>query len=246
MKHILLNMLSRKDTALLFLAFSKRRDPMALELVHPKKYVYNRETSSRGILGFAEKMLRQQEYFSNVQPLQIIQDGDFISAVSHYQGRQTWLGIDILRFCNNKIVEHWENKIATSFRMKAELLLPSVVSTKEKKQKTNENKIIAVNFIKELYFSKNMKSIWQHTDNQKFMYFNTMESETESGINNSAKISALVRKRSYQEIVKVMAEGNQAIVYSKGFIQHKPVTLIDWFTFENNKITIHQQMADFA
>jgi predicted SnoaL-like aldol condensation-catalyzing enzyme len=55
-----------------------------------------------------------------------------------------------------------------------------------------------------------------------------------------------MRKRSYQEIVKVMAEGNQAIVYSKGFIQHKPVTLIDWFTFENNKITIHQQMADFA
>jgi predicted SnoaL-like aldol condensation-catalyzing enzyme len=130
--------------------------------------------------------------------------------------------------------------------MKAELLLPSVVSTKEKKQKTNENKIIAVNFIKELYFSKNMKSIWQYTDNQKFMYFNTMESETESGINNSAKISALMRKRSYQEIVKVMAEGNQAIVYSKGFIQNKPVTLIDWFTFENNKITIHQQMADFA
>jgi predicted SnoaL-like aldol condensation-catalyzing enzyme len=130
--------------------------------------------------------------------------------------------------------------------MKAELLLPSVVSTKEKKQKTNENKIIAVNFIKELYFPKNMKSIWQYTDNQKFMYFNTMESETESGINNSAKISALMRKRSYQEIVKVMAEGNQAIVYSKGFIQNKPVTLIDWFTFENNKITIHQQMADFA
>jgi predicted SnoaL-like aldol condensation-catalyzing enzyme len=73
-----------------------------------------------------------------------------------------------------------------------------------------------------------------------------MEPETESGINNSIKISSLMRKREYKEIVKVMAEGNQAIVYSKGIIQNKPVTLIDLFTFENNKITIHQQMADFA
>jgi predicted SnoaL-like aldol condensation-catalyzing enzyme len=239
-------MLSKKDTALLFLTFSKQRDPLALELVHPKKYIYNRETSSKGILGFAEKMLRQQEYYSNIKPLQIIQDGDFISTVSHYQGHQSWLGIDILRLCNNKIVEHWENNIATSFRMKTELLFPSFKSTKERKLKTNENKIVAVNFIKEIYFLKNLKSIWRYTDKQNYTYFNTMEPETESGINNSIKISSLMRKREYKEIVKVMAEGNQAIVYSKGIIQNKPVTLIDLFTFENNKITIHQQMADFA
>lgn len=239
-------MLSKKDTALLFLTFSKQRDPLALELVHPKKYIYNRVTSSKGILGFAEKMLRQQEYFSNVQPLQIIQDGDFISAVSHYQGHQSWLGIDILRFCNNKIIEHWENNIATSFRLNADLLFPSFKSAKGKKLKTNENKITAVNFIKEIYFQKNLKSICRYTDIQKYTYFNTMESETESGLKNSVKISALMRKRSYEEIVKVMAEGNQAIVYSKGIIQNKPVTLIDLFTFENNKITIHQQMADFS
>ena len=175
LKHILQKMLSKKDTALLFLAFSKRRDPMALELVHPKKYIYNRETSSRGILGFAEKMLRQQEYFSNIQPLQIIQDGDFISAVSHYQGHQSWLGIDIFKFCNNKIIEHWENNIATSFRMNAEFLFPPLKSNKKEKLKAEENKINAIRFIKDIYFSKNTKILGQFTDSEKYTYFNTME-----------------------------------------------------------------------
>jgi len=239
-------MLSKKVTALLFLTFSKQRDPLALEYVHPKKYIYNRETSSKGILGFAEKMLRQQEYYSNVKPLQIIQDGDFISAVSHYQGHQTWLGIDILRFRNNKIVEHWESNIATSFRMIGELPLSSFKSAKERKLKTNENKIIAVNFIKDKYFVKNTKSMRLYTDTQKYTYFNTMNPETESGINNNIKISSLMRKRNYKEILKVMAEGNQVIIYSEGMIQNKPATLIDLFTIENTKITIHQQMADFT
>jgi hypothetical protein len=43
-----------------------------------------------------------------------------------------------------------------------------------------------------------------------------------------------------------MAEGNQVIIYSEGMIQNKPATLIDLFTIENTKITIHQQMADFT
>lgn len=85
-----------------------------------------------------------------------------------------------------------------------------------------------------------------YTDTQKYTYFNTMNPETESGINNNIKISSLMRKRNYKEILKVMAEGNQAIIFSEGMIQNKPATLIDLFTIENTKITIHQQMADFT
>lgn len=234
----------KKEAALLFLTQSKKRNPEASQWVHPDKYRCHHKTTNKGLLGFAEKMLRQQNRLQDIQPLQIIQDGNIISAISSYNGLTPRMDIDILRFYGDKIIEHWENQIEIG---QSGYILESLKSTKKvpirSRGITKINKQLAIDFMQEVCFLKNTKSIKQVINTEVFLYCNSKYDSCHLTVNQHQKIIQLMKGRTYNRIIKMIGEGNQVIAYSEGSKQHTPCILIDLIRFENNKITELKQMC---
>jgi predicted SnoaL-like aldol condensation-catalyzing enzyme len=238
--------ITNKETAISFLSAYSNRNPEALDFIHPRYYQCNQNMQNRGLLGFAEKVLRQQQFATEIRPIKVIQDGDFVSALSFIKGIYSGMGVDIFRFKGNKIIEHWEN-----YEIKAGRQLPIHLEEIAKSEiqelnKTDFNKKMAIEFVTAILISKNFKNILSFIDPIRYRYFDSQNNLCVTDTESFRFFIQRIKKQSYHSIINVIGEGNYVNIYCAGVIKGKPHNFCDLLVFQDNKIIEHRQIAAIA
>jgi predicted SnoaL-like aldol condensation-catalyzing enzyme len=238
--------ITKKDAAISFLSAYSTKNPQALEFIHPRHYQCNKHFQYPGLLGFAEKMLRQQQFATEIRPIKVIQDGDFVSALSFISGIFSGMGIDIFRFKGSKIIEHWENHETAPAIDLGHSISGIAKSEIQDRNKTESNKKLAVDFVSDVLIGNNPKLLKKYSHPTHFKFYNLHQKLKEAGTDSMRIIAQNIKKQSYHNILNVIGEGNHVNVYSDGIKQGKPYRFCDLFVFIDNKIVEHRQIASFS
>jgi predicted SnoaL-like aldol condensation-catalyzing enzyme len=238
--------ITNKDAAISFLSAYSTKNPQALEFIHPRHYQCNRNFLYPGLLGFAEKMLRQQQFATEIKPVKVIQDGDFVSALSFISGVFSGMGIDIFRFKGNKIIEHWENH-ETAPTIELEHSISGIAESEiQDRNKTESYKKMALDFVTQVFIGNKPRLLKKYTHPLQFKCYNLQQKLNEAGTDSIRTFSQNIKKQTYQNILNVIGEGNHVTVYCDGMKQGKPYRFCDLFVFLDNKIIEHRQIASFS
>jgi predicted SnoaL-like aldol condensation-catalyzing enzyme len=228
--------LSKKEIAILFLKQSKKGDPKALNWIHPQRYKSHSGTSSRGIHGFAEKMLRQTKNSVEILPIQILNEGDYIAAFSTLEQSQRILYSDILRFHGDKIIEHWEFPIHLEESAHTMALMHfSENGNHAEKGQQNTHKQLVYELIDEGLIRK-ADQLQSLIDHDLFTYVNLNSEHGILNVNHFPIIFELLKKRNYKRILNLIGEGNQILCYSEGRTKGNVCIFIDLFSFNSSKL----------
>lgn len=235
-----------KDAAISFLSAYSKKNPQALEFIHPRHYRCNSNFHYPGLLGFAEKMLRQQQLATEIKPIKAIQDGNFVSTLSFISGVFSGMSIDIFRFKGNKIIEHWENHEAAPANHFEHSISGITESEIQDINKTEVYKKMAFDFVTHVFIGNNPKLLKKYTHPIQFKCYNLQQKLNEAGNDSIRTFSQNIKKQTYLNILNVIGEGNHVTVYCDGMKQGKPYRFCDLFVFLDNKIIEHRQIASFS
>lgn len=225
---------SKKESAISFLKHSKTRSPEAIRWIHPQKYKCHIGTSGIGMLGFAEKMLRQQKQGYEIHPFKTLQDGNYVAAFSTHQETLPVIYIDILRFYGDKIIEHWENHI----KLGDSAIVIEILSDSDNESISGkgQNKKRAQELIHEGLVLKNVNMFKTAINTDHFSYINLNSDLGILHVNQFPLIARSLKKKSYHSVLNVIAEGSLALACSEGSTNEVPCILIDIFKFHKKEL----------
>ncbi|MES1163478.1 MAG: nuclear transport factor 2 family protein, partial [Rhizobacter sp.] len=78
-------------------------------VVNPAKYIQHNLAVGEGLAGFGAVLQALPKASAKVNTVRVFQDGEFVFAHTDYNFFGPKIGVDIFRFEDGKIVEHWDN-----------------------------------------------------------------------------------------------------------------------------------------
>jgi len=150
----LANELSNKEKTVLVLekAFNKNQDRSVLKYISDKKYIQHNlqaKNGKNGLIGYLN-YLEGKDIETKV--IRVFEDNNYVVTQSLFRYENSYFHIiDIFRFENGLMVEHWDNIQTT----KTKDLRNSFPVFVKKKEKTNSNKNIVKKYINTKKYGKN-------------------------------------------------------------------------------------------
>jgi predicted SnoaL-like aldol condensation-catalyzing enzyme len=234
---------SKKDQVVSLLKCFETRDPSAIDHIHPKKYRRHNPMESDGLLGFASRMLKQDAKTVKVNPIRVLQDGDFVIAHSQFQWQQPTVGLDIFRFSGNKIVEHWENhQLAPSKSEKHKNLIEGSTTVKDE-SKTNDNKDVAKRFAEEILLQQKYHLMGDLVDLKNYVVRSGLVHAKTKGAAAASRMVDSIKKNRYVRVHRILGEGNFIVLVCEGYIKNAHYSFCELLNIEHSKIIEHWQVA---
>lgn len=231
---------SEKQQVVELLNSIENGNPEPVAYINQSKYIQHNLAVKDGLAGFGEVLQALPKGSAKVKVVRVFKDGDFVFSQTEYNFFGPKAGFDIFRFENGKIVEHWDNlqpiveKTAnghTQFDGPVEITDIS---------KTEENKALVKNLIKDVFFGKNPHKITEYISTEKYTQHNPYVKDGLSGLGEALKSLADAGMPMVYEVNhKILGEGNFILSVSEGKFMKKHVAFYDLFRIENGKIVEH-------
>ena len=200
-------------------------DKKALEYINHNKYIQHDLNVKDGISGFEEALSNLKKYPdpAKVNTVRIQGDDNFIVAHTEYNFFGPKIGFDIFRFEDGLIVEHWDNmqiKPATDNPGGHSMIDgPTTICDHDK---TNENKTLVEQFVKDVLMGKNPEKLTEYFDGDTYIQHNPSIADGLSGLGAAlANMADNGITMVYSKIHKVSGEGNFVLVVSEGMFAGK-------------------------
>ncbi|SEK66176.1 nuclear transport factor 2 family protein [Parapedobacter koreensis] len=229
---------SNRQKAIAFTAGFETGALHLLDYLHPTKYIEHEVAAPDGVEGMAGLLNILPEGSPKPNIVRAIEDGDTVFTHTEYNffGRQA--AIDIFRFEDGLIVEHWDN--IQEFALPNPSGRTMIDGTTEVKDpdKTDENKALVSNFVNEVYVQGKVDKLAGYFDGDNYIQHSPSVADGLSGFKKQlGEWSAKGIK--YDTIHKVLGEGNFVLVISEGQSNGKHTAFYDLFSVENGKIAEH-------
>ena len=238
--------LSNRDKAIAVLRGIQSGDATPIKTyINPNKYIQHNPyfpDGSAGLIGGVEAGAFKG---TTIDTPRTIQDGEFVVTQSKYGG--TWnqgnalITIDVFRFEDGLIVEHWDNSMPVSpkpnpsgnsqldgFTLKTEL------------DKTDANRALAKSYIDTILVQGQFDKIHDFVEGDNYIQHHPDIANGVSGL--QAALKAFADKgihMEYDTIHAVHAEGNFALVMSEGKFGGKHFAYFDFLRVADAKIVEH-------
>lgn len=182
---------------------------------------------------------------TEIETVRTISDGDFVVLQSEYGG--AWNGgksqviIDVFRFKNGLIVEHWDNMMPLESKPN-----PSGhtqldgTNTMVDLDKTAANKALAQGYINTILVEGKFDKIHDFVKGDHYIQHHPDIADGISGL--EAALGEFAKQgihMVYDEIHYVHGEGNFALVMSEGEFADKPFAFFDFLRLEADKVVEH-------
>jgi predicted SnoaL-like aldol condensation-catalyzing enzyme len=231
---------SNKQKVVELLKSIETGDSVPVSYINPNKYIQHNLAVADGLAGFAAILQALPPNSAKVNTVRIFQDGDFVFAHTDYNFFGPKIGFDIFRFEDAKIVEHWDNLQETSKpNPSGRTMLDGATELKDL-DKTNANKTLARNFVDDILVNGRMEKLAAYYDGDNYIQHNPLIPDQLSGLGKAlgewAKQGITMK---YDNIHKVLGEGNFVLVVSEGHLAGKHNSFYDLFRVENGKIAEH-------
>lgn len=216
-------------------------DTAPIAYINPEKYIQHNLDVADGLAGFGAVMQNAPPQGFSAKVHRAFSDGDYVVTHTEYDFFGPKAGIDVFRFENGLIVEHWDNL--------TEVTPPNPSgrtqfdgSTKiSDLNKTEANKAIVTSFINDVLLGGEMGKLTNYISTETYIQHNSQVADGLDGFGKAMQYFAdngLVME--YHKLHKVLGQGNFVLSMSEGkFGQGEHVAFYDLFRIEDGLIVEH-------
>jgi predicted SnoaL-like aldol condensation-catalyzing enzyme len=184
---------------------------------------------------------------TTVNNIRAFKDGDyvFLHSIVNFAGSGEQVAIDIFRFENGKIAEHWDNlatltKANPSGRTQTDG--PTEITDLDKSE---ANKALCEQFVKDVLMGQNPDKLTSYFDGDTYIQHNSQIADGLSGL--GAALGAMAEagiEMKYDQIHMVLGQGNFVLVVSEGTFGGAHTSYYDLWRVENGKIAEHWDVVE--
>jgi predicted SnoaL-like aldol condensation-catalyzing enzyme len=173
----------------------------------------------------------------------VIEDGDYVAAHSGYTGPM--VVIDIFRFVDGKIVDHWANTQNTVEKtVSGHSMLDGTTQIKDL-EKTAENKALLKELINDVFIGGDYDKMPGFFDDDNYIQHNPEFPDGLSGlVKGLEEMAKQGREMKFTKNHMILGEGNFVLSVSEGFYNKNHVSFFDIFRIENSKVVEHWDVIE--
>ncbi len=208
--------------------------------INPEKYIQHNQSVADGLAGFGALLQQIPEGTAKVNTMRIFEDGDYVIAHTDYNFFGPKIGIDIFRFEDGLIVEHWDNlqeKVNKTASGRSQIDGETTIKDIDK---TEANKLIVKGFVNDILLGANPGEIADYFSNGAYIQHNPGVEDGLTGLGEA--LTALAEAGMpmvYEKNHIILGEGNFILSVSEGIFMKEKVAFYDIFRIENGKIVEH-------
>lgn len=241
--------MNNKDKAIALIKSFSTGDVNVANEVLVENYIQHNlayETGKQAFIG-AVGYLGSLEVKTTVENIRAFEDKDkvFLQTVYNFAGSGKQVAFDIFRFEDGLIVEHWDNLTQLAeVNPSGRTQIDGEMEVKDL-NKTNENKELVNNFIKEILMNTKPEEITKYFDGDNYIQHNTQIADGLSGL--GAALEHLAKSgiaMVYNKVHQILGEGNFVLSVSEGEFANQPTAYYDLFRIENGKIAEHWDVME--
>lgn len=208
--------------------------------INPKNYKQHNQSVADGLAGFGALLQLLPEGSAKVNTHRVFEDGDFVIAHTDYNFFGPKIGIDIFRFENGLIVEHWDNlqeKVTETASGRSQIDGPTEIKDLNK---TSENKALVKNLLADVFFGGSPEKITNYISTEQYDQHNPGVKDGLTGLGEAiASLTKAGMPMVYEKNHKILGEGNFVLSVSEGIFLKEKVAFYDIFRIENGKVIEH-------
>ncbi len=214
------------------------QEPIAF--INANKYIQHNQNVADGLAGFGALLQQIPAGTAKVNTIRVFGDGNYVIAHTDYNFFGPKIGIDIFRFEDGLIVEHWDNlqeKVTGTASGRTQIDGPSEVKDLDK---TEANKALVKGLIDDVFFGANPNKITDYISTQQYDQHNPGVADGLAGL--GAALQALAEAGMPMVFEKnhvILGEGNFVLSVSEGIFMKEKVAFYDIFRVENGKVVEH-------
>ena len=228
----------QKVTELLKSIETGAAEPIAY--INPNKYIQHNQGVADGLAGFGALLQQLPEGSAKVNTLRVFGDGNYIIAHTDYNFFGPKIGIDIFRFEDGLIVEHWDNlqeKVTETASGRSQIDGPTEVNDLDK---TEANKTLVSNLINDIFLGANPDKIADYISTEKYDQHNPGVKDGLAGLGEAlASLAEAGMPMVYEKNHIILGEGNFVLSVSEGIFMKEKVAFYDIFRIENGLVVEH-------
>ena len=231
---------SRKEQVLALLKSLESGQIAPSNAISTERYIQHNLGAGDGIEGFRVLLgLPPGTLKANI--VRIFEDGDHVFAHTEYEFFGPKVGIDIFRFENDRIVEHWDNLQPTPSQPNpsGRTLLDGPTTAIDHHQ-TEANKAVARAFVEDVFVQGRLERARQYIDGERYLQHHPRIADGSTSLIAALQAAADAgTPLRYTRIHKLLGEGNFVLIVSEGGTAAQPVAFYDLFRIENGKLAEH-------
>lgn len=232
--------LSNKEKVVKLLNSLENGDLTVLDYVNKEKYIQHNLDVTEGFEGFKTLLESLPKNSIKVNVVRAFEDGDYVFTHTEYDFFGPKAGIDIFRFEEGKIVEHWDNlKPVEGPNPSGHTMFDGPTKIVDL-DKTEKNKEVAKDFVEGILMGKNIKNFFDYFNGENYTQHNPNIPDKPIGLKTAfeemAKNGIHVQ---YTKSHLILGEGNFALVASEGIFGGTPTAFFDLFRINEGKVCEH-------
>ena len=217
------------------------QEPVAY--INAESYTQHNLGVADGLAGFGAALAQLADYpeKAKVNTVRVFADGDYVVAHTDYNFFGPKIGFDIFRFEDGKIVEHWDNLQATpeSSNPSEHTMVDGTTEIVDV-EKTEENKQIAENFVKDVLMGQHPEKLTEYFNGNNYIQHNPGIADGLDGLGAAlANMAQAGIEMKYDTLHKVIGKGNFVLTVSEGYLGGAHTSYYDLFRIVNGKIAEH-------
>ena len=228
----------QKVTELLKSIETGAAEPIAY--INPNKYIQHNQAVGDGLAGFGALLQQLPEGSAKVNTLRVFGDGNYVIAHTDYNFFGPKIGIDIFRFEDGLIVEHWDNlqeKVNETASGRSQIDGPTEVNDLDK---TEANKTLVSNLINDIFLGANPDKITDYISTEQYDQHNPGVKDGLAGLGEAlASLAEAGMPMVYEKNHIILGEGNFVLSVSEGIFMKEKVAFYDIFRIENGLVVEH-------
>lgn len=233
--------LSKKDQVVALLNSFNTGDQTPISYINPAKYIQHNLSVGDGLQGFGEVMQHAPPQGFKANVIRAFEDGDYVFTHTEYDFFGPKAGIDVFRFEDGKIVEHWDNLLEVQKPNASGRTQFDGATEITDLDKTEANKNTVRGFIEKVLLNHEMDKVATYINPTNYIQHNPAVADGLEGFGAAMQYFAengLVME--YTKLHKVLGQGNFVLSLSEGkFGQGEHTAFYDLFRLENGQIVEH-------
>lgn len=208
--------------------------------INPEKYVQHNQSVADGLAGFGALLQQIPEGTAKVNTVRVFEDGNYVIAHTDYNFFGLKIGIDIFRFEDGLIVEHWDNLQETvTETASGRSQIDGSVELKDI-EKTEANKSLVKNMLNDIFMGANPNKITDYISTEKYDQHNPGIKDGLAGLGEAlTSLAEAGMPLIYEQNHAIFGEGNFVLSVSEGIFMKEKTSFYDIFRIENGKVVEH-------